>query len=55
MKTPKTYRLSPTAIEMLEQLKEWNPEMTETGIIEAAIIYQHFRIAKLRGDQEERD
>lgn len=41
MKTPKTYRLSPTTIAQIEKIKDyakrWEGKWTETDIIEHAI------------------
>ena len=41
MKTPKTYRLAPSTIELLERLKQQNryATCTETEIVEIAIMY----------------
>lgn len=40
MKTPKTYRLSDTAVRGLDQLRDWYPSSTETELVEEAIAYR---------------
>lgn len=40
MKTPKTYRLSDTAVRGLDQLRDWYPSSTETDLVEEAIAYR---------------